>query len=578
MAQLVQLEQGVVQVLELEMGGQQTARHVIRRVLDGAEIVDLIGVRHNDHAAGVLAGGTLDAGTAQRQAVLLGVVHGALPLVQILFNVTISGFILNTGHRAGLEHIGLAEQLLGVAVHVGLVLAGEVQVDIRFLIAVEAEEGLEGNVVAVHQHPGAAVGTVFIRQVKAIVHAAIGDELAVLALGAAVVGRQTVHLRDAGKVRHGRGADRATAAHLIAARIGVGHQLDRNDVQHRVAVAADGVQLLLQPLFHDLGQGVAVIPLGVLPCGIAELLLCALDAGRVGAPGDGAHVVVDHGGDLAGVLYHHLVGLFLGQIVELRQHILRGAEEQRRLIVSIFKAVTRLQYGAVDRILRLGKVHVAGGNDRLVQILAQLDDGAVEFLDPLLAVHLAIPHHIGVVAQRLDLKDIVIGGDFFQLLIAGAVHDGAVQLARFTGAGEQQAVPVLVQQAAGHTGLFEEVVDVCFTDDLVQVFQAHLVFDQNDEVIVFLFQHLAVAAKTSVDLADLRHLFFRKVVQHHAEDASQCSGVLAGAVRLIGGQLQMFVDGALFIVVQTRVHGLCHGQSVDIGRFQLDAAALGSCP
>ena len=37
MAQLVQLEQGVVQVLKLEVGGQQTARYVIRRVLDGAE-------------------------------------------------------------------------------------------------------------------------------------------------------------------------------------------------------------------------------------------------------------------------------------------------------------------------------------------------------------------------------------------------------------------------------------------------------------------------------------------------------------------------------------------------------------
>ena len=108
----------------------------------------------------------------------------------------------------------------------------------------------------------------------------------------------------------------------------------------------------------------------MLPCGIAELLLCALDAGRVGAPGDGTHVVIDHGGDLAGVLYHHLVGLFLGQIVELRQHILRGAEEQRRLVIGILKAVARLQYGAVDRILRLGKVHVAGGNDRFMQILA----------------------------------------------------------------------------------------------------------------------------------------------------------------------------------------------------------------
>ena len=107
-------------------------------------------------------------------------------------------------------------------------------------------------------------------------------------------------------------------------------------------MAADGVQLLLQPLFHNFGQRVTVIALGVFPRSIAQLLLCALDAGRVGAPGDGAHIVVDHGGDLAGVLYYHLVGLFLGQIVELRQHILRGAEEQRRLIVGILKAVARL--------------------------------------------------------------------------------------------------------------------------------------------------------------------------------------------------------------------------------------------
>ena len=54
MAQFVQLEQGIVQVLELEVGGQQAACHIVRRVLDRTEIVDLVGVRHNDHAAGVL--------------------------------------------------------------------------------------------------------------------------------------------------------------------------------------------------------------------------------------------------------------------------------------------------------------------------------------------------------------------------------------------------------------------------------------------------------------------------------------------------------------------------------------------
>ena len=340
-------------------------------------------------------------------------------------------------------------------------------------------------------------------------------------------------------------------------------------------MAADGVQLLLQPLLHDLGQGIAVITLGVFPRSIAQLLLCALDTGRVGAARDGTNIVVDHRRDLAGVLHHHLVGFFLGQIVELCQHILRGAEEQGRLVVRILEAVARLQHGAVRRILRLSKVHVASGNDRLVQIFAQLDDRAVEVFDVLFAVHLAVPHHVGVVAQRLDLKDVVVGGDLFQFLVAGAIHDGPVQLAGFAGGSEQQAVPVFVQKAPGHPGLFEKVVHMGFADDLVQIFQAHLVLDQNDEVVILLFQHLAVAAKAGVDLTDLCYLLFFQILQHDTKDTAQRGRVLTGAVGLVGRQLQMLVDGALLVIVQAGVHGLRHGQGVDIGRLQPDAAALG---
>ena len=324
-------------------------------------------------------------------------------------------------------------------------------------------------------------------------------------------------------------------------------------------MAADGVQLLLQPLFHNFGQRVTVIALGVFPRSIAQLLLCTLDAGRVGAARDGTNIVVDHRRDLAGVLHHYLVGFFLGQIVELRQHILRGAEEQRRLVVGIFKAVARLQHSAVSRILRLGKVHVAGGNDRLVQIFAQLDDRAVEVFDVLFAVHLAVPHHVGVVAQRLDLKNIVVGRDLFQFFIAGAIHDGPVQLAGFAGGSEQQAVPVFVQKTPRHPGLFEKVVHMGFADDLVQIFQAHLVLDQNDEVVILLFQHLAVAAKAGVDLTDLCYLLFFQVIQHDPEDAAQRGRILTGTVGLVGRQLQMLVDGALLVVVQAGVHGLRHG-------------------
>ncbi len=282
------------------------------------------------------------------------------------------------------------------------------------------------------------------------------------------------------------------------------------------------------------------------------MLLCALNAGRVGTAWDGTDIAVDGSRDLARVGHNDLIRLFFGQIAELFQHVLGGAVEQRRLVVGILEAIARLKDRAVDGVFRLGEMDVAGGDDRLVQVFAQLDDRAVEILDDLLAVHLALADHIGVVAQRLDLQHIVIGRDLLQFLVRASLHDGAVKFTCFTGGGQDEAVAVLVQQAAGHTGLFEEVVDMGLADDLVQIFQAHLVLDQNDEVVVFLLQHLTVAAQAGVDVADSRDLLFFQILQHHAENAAQRPSILAGAVGLVGRQFQMLVDGALLVVVQGR--------------------------
>ena len=43
MAQLIQLEQRIVQVFKFKVGRQQTALDVVRRVLDGAEVVNVEG-------------------------------------------------------------------------------------------------------------------------------------------------------------------------------------------------------------------------------------------------------------------------------------------------------------------------------------------------------------------------------------------------------------------------------------------------------------------------------------------------------------------------------------------------------
>ena len=144
MAQLVQLEQGVVEVLELEMRREQPPATSSPGAWMGQEIVRSRRYRRQPPSAGVLAGGALDTGAAQGQAVLLGVVDGLAAGFQILFDVAVGGLVLNAGHCARLEHIGLAEELLGVAVDVGLILAREVQVDIRLLVTVEARKVSKG--------------------------------------------------------------------------------------------------------------------------------------------------------------------------------------------------------------------------------------------------------------------------------------------------------------------------------------------------------------------------------------------------------------------------------------------------
>ena len=87
------------------------------------------------------------------------------------------------------------------------------------------------------------------------------------------------------------------------------HQLLGGHVEHGETVLIDGAQLLFQPLFHDLGQGIAVFLLGPLPGDGIQLFLGAIDKGREIPHGNRADII-DHIRDLTGVCDHYLKGLF----------------------------------------------------------------------------------------------------------------------------------------------------------------------------------------------------------------------------------------------------------------------------
>ena len=104
---------------------------------------------------------------------------------------------------------------------------------------------------------------------------------------------------------------------------------------------------------------------------------------------------------------------------------------------------------AVDLVLRLLKMHVAGGADRLAQLLAEPHDRAVEFPELLVRAHAAVTDHEPVVAQRLDLQIVVIGGNALELRPILMVDDCAEQLARLARRADDQSFAVGVQLALG---------------------------------------------------------------------------------------------------------------------------------
>ena len=98
-------------------------------------------------------------------------------------------------------------------------------------------------------------------------------------------------------------------------------------------------------------------------------------------------------------------------------------------------------------------------------------------------LHHTLAQHEGVVAQRLNLQEIVPGGDALELRKVLALHHRLKQLSRLAGRADNESLPVLVDEALGHDGVALEVVQVRGRDELVEIAQAQLVLGQHDEVL-----------------------------------------------------------------------------------------------
>ena len=204
----VELEKIVLHTVIIKMRGDGVAVRVVRRVLHRTKVLNIHIVRHDNKPAGVLTGRSSHADAARRQAVDLRVAGSDAVFFEVLFNKAVGGLFRKRADRAGAEDLGLAEHFHRMRMCARLILTREVEIDIGHLAAAVAKEGLKRNVKAVLDVLRAAFRAVLIRHIRAAAVAAVGDELAVPALRAAVVRRERVDLGNARHIGDERRADR----------------------------------------------------------------------------------------------------------------------------------------------------------------------------------------------------------------------------------------------------------------------------------------------------------------------------------------------------------------------------------
>ncbi len=428
MPQHVHLDQDVVHGAEVKVGGDGLGV-IVGGILHRGKLGNLITHGQNHHAARVLSRGALHPDAAVCQALFFSVGNCFSPFLQVFKHKAKSGLFLQGTDGTGPEDMALAKQFLHIGMGGGLVLTAEIQVNVRHLVPLEAQEDLKGNVITVLHQRATAGNAVFIREILAHlmvfpVHLKVHRP----ANRTAVMGRQGVHLGDAAHGGHKGGAHRAPAAHHIAFLLGAGDQLVGDQIEGGIAIADDGLQFLVHPLPDQGGQFIPVKGVGIFLCHALDVFRRRLpDGGKgglvlrmTGVQRDLPHLFHDH----PGICYYNLLGFFLFQPGKVLKHLLSGLEIERRLMVAVpgLRVDAVFNDGAEYGVVRLQKAHIPRGADRNAQLLPQADQGFVHLTNILKGLQLPAQGQQAAVLVWLHLNKVIKAGDLFQFSLGHALQ------------------------------------------------------------------------------------------------------------------------------------------------------------
>ena len=167
LSQDIQLQKVMIDAVIIKMCGDRTF-HVVGRVLYGSKGVDLLSVRQNDDASGMLARSPFHIGTAQSKARLFRFPHAEHVVILIItFHVSECRLVLHSADGTCLESVSFAEQHARISVCLRLIIAREIQIDIRLLVPLEAKERFKRDTEAVFDQRFSADRAYRVRHVTA---------------------------------------------------------------------------------------------------------------------------------------------------------------------------------------------------------------------------------------------------------------------------------------------------------------------------------------------------------------------------------------------------------------------------
>ena len=250
--------------------------------------------------------------------------------------------------------------------------------------------------------------------------------------------------------------------------------------------------------------------------------------------------------DFVGVGNHHFLRFFPSQILKFCQHLLGGAQIQRRLFIGILKTFSRHDDPSVNLVLRVEKMHITGGNHRFLELFSQLHNLPVKVLNIFLRLHrlhLFRCNHKFIVSHRLDFQIVIEIHQPRNLRVGGTVQQCPVQLSRLTGTAQKKSLPVFHKETLGHTGTPVVIGEMGLRNQPVQVHPPDVVLRQNDGVIgSHLLNDVRVGLPHGVDFCQS----IRPLLQEHL---AQFNENLRGTFRIVHRTMMIF---------QRNIQGLCH--------------------